>query len=163
MNRQRVYRGPRIAVSAFFGLLCVMLVALWVRSYSRADVTSYANSNPNPNRTETFLISEYGAVVFEHFPYGGPVRKGWHFDSFSVSGPPIDFPPMFAGFGYDSGRHRTIVLVPHWFFVLLFVILAAVPWILRKPRFSIRFSIRTLLVVTTLVALLLGLIVAVSG
>ena len=46
-------------------------------------------------------------------------------------------------------------VVPHWFGVLLFAALAVVPWIRR-------FSLRTLLIATTLVAVALGLIIWMS-
>jgi hypothetical protein len=45
---------------------------------------------------------------------------------------------------------------PHWAFVLLFSALATAPWI----KLSNRFALRTLLIVTTLVAVVLGLVVA---
>jgi hypothetical protein len=55
------------------------------------------------------------------------------------------------------------ITVPHWFLVLFCGALAAVPWIFRRwqrPSFRIRFSVRTLLLVISFVAVLLGLIAA---
>jgi hypothetical protein len=49
----------------------------------------------------------------------------------------------------------SLVYVPNWFLVLLAAMLAAVPWI----HLSCRFSLRTLLIATALVAAALGLIV----
>ena len=46
------------------------------------------------------------------------------------------------------------VCFPHWFPVLLFALLAAAPWI------KWRFSVRTLLIATGLVAVILGVAVA---
>ena len=46
------------------------------------------------------------------------------------------------------------ISTPHWFVTLLFALFAAIPWIRRKWRFSLR----TLFIVTTLVAVMLGLI-----
>ena len=48
-----------------------------------------------------------------------------------------------------------ILAAPHWFFSLLTLIVAGAPWI----RLSKRFTLRTLLIATTLVAVVLGLIV----
>jgi hypothetical protein len=48
-------------------------------------------------------------------------------------------------------------IAPYWFLILLTAAIAAAPW-LRWPK---RFSLRTLLIATTLVAVVLGLIVAV--
>jgi hypothetical protein len=45
--------------------------------------------------------------------------------------------------------------LPHSLYALVFVTIAAVPWI----RWSKRFRLRTLLIATTLVAVVLGLIV----
>jgi hypothetical protein len=50
--------------------------------------------------------------------------------------------------------HKTY-FIPYLFLVLLAATLAAVPWI----RWSNRFSLRTLLIATTLIAVALGLIV----
>jgi hypothetical protein len=47
--------------------------------------------------------------------------------------------------------------LPHWFVALLFAALAALPWI--RPTFSLR----TLLIATTLIAVLLGLVAWASG
>jgi hypothetical protein len=48
---------------------------------------------------------------------------------------------------------EAFAIVPHWFVTLLFIALAAIAWI---PG---RFSLRTLLIAMTLVAVVLGLIV----
>src|SRR5262245_28922021 len=37
MDRPRLIRGLRIAWSVWWGILCVLLVAMWVRSYQRID------------------------------------------------------------------------------------------------------------------------------
>jgi hypothetical protein len=43
--------------------------------------------------------------------------------------------------------------VPYWFAVMLMIVASATPW------FPLRFSLRTLLIATTLVAVVLGLAV----
>ena len=60
------------------------------------------------------------------------------------------------GFGltvYSSGKSA---VTPHWFLTILFSTLVAVPWF-RSFRFH--FSLRTLLIVMTLVAVGLGVVV----
>ncbi len=47
--------------------------------------------------------------------------------------------------------------IPHWFPLLLFTSLAAASW------FPIHFSLRTLLIATTLVAMVLGLVIYTAG
>ena len=49
-------------------LLCVMAAALWVRSYFRGDVVSFAGGPPPPAvSSEWFVRSNYGVLYF-----GGP-------------------------------------------------------------------------------------------
>jgi hypothetical protein len=59
------------------------------------------------------------------------------------------------GFGTVQLMVGTLHAVPYWFCVLLLGTLVAVPWFPIKRRFTLR----TLLIVTTLVAVMLGLIV----
>lgn len=62
----------------------------------------------------------------------------------------------YKGIGFKRVRwpNGSGVVFPHWFFVMLLAMAANLPWIRR------RFSLRTLLITTTLVAVALGLIVA---
>jgi hypothetical protein len=62
-------------------------------------------------------------------------------------------PQGMSGRSWAAGA--TGLIVPDWFGVLIFLALASIPWI----RSSIQFSLRTLLIATTLVAVLMGLIV----
>jgi hypothetical protein len=55
---------------------------------------------------------------------------------------------------FDWSRNISIWL-PHWLIVVVTLLLAAVPWI----RWSRRFTIRTMLVVTTLIAVVMALAV----
>jgi hypothetical protein len=59
-------------------------------------------------------------------------------------------------FAYSNALRITAYAFPHWFVVLLFTTLAAAPWLFK---ICWRFSLRTLLIATTLVAVVLGLIV----
>jgi hypothetical protein len=60
------------------------------------------------------------------------------------------------GSRFHFGRLPNGLYVPHWFLVLLATTFATLPWI---RYFEWRFSLRTLLIATTLVAVVLGLIV----
>src|SRR2546423_33436 len=64
------------------------------------------------------------------------------------------------GFGIWQKSGRTIYIVPHWFPVLLLATFAVAPWYRRIPH---QFSLRTLLIATTLVAVVLGLLVWLRG
>jgi len=63
----------------------------------------------------------------------------------------------FHSFGYSFSRSGTVdgVTYPHWFAILTFATLSVVPWI----RWRTRFSIRALLIGTTLIAVALGIVV----
>jgi hypothetical protein len=50
--------------------------------------------------------------------------------------------------------------VPHWFLALIFGTLAVAPWF---RQLTWKFSLRTLLIVTTLIALMLGLLIWASS
>ena len=72
---------------------------------------------------------------------------------------------MQSGFVWESsklipgGTLLPQIIVPHWFVAGIFAAFAFVPWL---PWWSTRFSLRTLLIVTTLVAVVLGLVVWVA-
>jgi len=70
-------------------------------------------------------------------------------------------PLAFTGLGFGV-RHlpdRSIVFLPYWFLAIAMATSASLPWV---SRCRWRFSLRTLLIATTLVAVVLGLIVYVS-
>jgi hypothetical protein len=68
----------------------------------------------------------------------------------------------FLGFAYDEIRQKnyreTTISVPYWFALLSCIAIGAASW----AQWSKRFSLRTLLIGITLVAMLLGLIVWLS-
>src|SRR5262245_15444138 len=55
MERTKVVRGLRIAWSVWWGIVCALLIVLWVRSYSLMEVVSR------------------GLVYFYRLNLGGPV------------------------------------------------------------------------------------------
>jgi len=66
--------------------------------------------------------------------------------------PLVQAPNRFA-IGLSYPLLYTVLTLPHWLMALLSASLASVPWI------SQRFSLRTLLIATTLIAVVLGLVV----
>jgi hypothetical protein len=52
-------------------------------------------------------------------------------------------------------KYNSVYRTQYWFLCLLVVFFAAIPWI----HWTLRFSLRTLLITTTLIAVVLGLIV----
>jgi hypothetical protein len=153
------YRKLRIAWSVGWGIACLLLVVLWVRSYWWTDSANC----PLPGG-KTFLVNSLrgqlsiGALSLFPVISGRPqpdwkvnwkfqITRGERFD------PPKDYKfRQFTGTWDQSGVY---VQSPYWLAVFVSGGLAAVPWL----AWSRRFSLRTLLAVMTLVAVGLGAIV----
>jgi hypothetical protein len=150
MNRPQIARWLRITWTAFWGIAALMLSVLWVRSYWWKDAVTIVTKIP------TVVNSFEGTVSINRFssvPY-----SGWTWDST----PTDEIDSRMRGvitarhWSYLSIPSITAVRFPSWFPVLISATLSPIPW-MRQPRW--RFSLRTLLVATTLVAAGLGLIV----
>jgi hypothetical protein len=158
-------RYLRIAWTVFCGLACVLLVVVWVRSYWRIDsatmwisghgqvgalslkqrlTISYVNESLFSDRWRDRLESQswrvYSNTIEDEFS-GSEI--GAH------SGLPKNQSFVFQNFGGNGYR----VVIPHWFLILLGTSFATIPWL------RWRFSLRTLLIATTLIAVMLGTIV----
>jgi hypothetical protein len=160
----------RVACSAFWGLACVLLVVLWVRSYhyrshyqrsfsatqllvAESDVgrlyISWRVANyPRPRQglTNEELNSEF--VTLLQKMHASHEKLGFAIDRRIV---PAE--PRAGGTGVADIRGITL---PYWFLTLLAALLPPVAWIKGT------FSLRTLLIATTLVAVVLGLVVWLS-
>ena len=140
-------RTLRIAFSAVCGIICVLLIVLWVRSYSVTDVVY--GWFPLPGYLQLNLSSGQVKLIAN----GERQKPEWHYESqesYPLRQTWIFKLDMSSRFGWWLD-----ITVPHWFTVLLTAALSAAPWI----RWSKRFSLRTLLVVVTLAAVLLGVVV----
>ncbi len=139
------YRKLRIVWSVAWGTAAVLLIALWVRSYWWYD-TFEADFPALPRH---FLVdSTHGRIGIFTTTYlrGSPLWL-WTHD------PVIDWiiePHQGRTFDIASDATSYGIFAPDWFAVLLFGSLAFAPW----TRW--RFSLRTLLLATTLVAVGLG-------
>jgi hypothetical protein len=155
------FRKLRIAWSVGCGVAGVLLITLWVRSHWRCDSLVWGIT-----KTQGFYVgSQLGETTVRYIDYSGlPPRMivslfKWKFQS-SVPHDTISLPSdmaenSVAGLFVQYPGNGLLVGIPYWFPVLLSVTFAAVPWF----PWSKRFSLRTLLVVTTLVAMVLGLAV----
>lgn len=138
MEPAKVVRGLRIAWTAVFGILCVLLVLLWVRSHLGGyEWAGYVL----PNRI-VFLTTYPGEFVF----YSYPPIKGNSDSSCGFTVRHLVYVTLIGG------EHIRIQL-PSWIAVILSAFVGTVPWL------RWRFSLRTLLIATTAIALLLGFIV----
>src|SRR3954453_20092145 len=145
------FRKLRIAWSVFWGLACVLLVALWVRSYWWGDVLQL-----RPSALESFGIGSAHGVIGADGNVN-PLRflRCSHWRLWSYPMYPEMKPPLFH---YERGPLSGFEIdVPHWFLAILFGTVATVPWIGK------RFSVRTLLIATTVVAGFVGLVVYLAG
>jgi hypothetical protein len=152
------FRKLRIAWSVGWGIACVLLIALWIRSYwryfgysgSRGDEFievavfkselhlyrgphSYDGSRPWRVFSEPLVSGSDSALEYNRKQYASRLGVGWR---------------RFGLFGWVLQASISL-----WWPSLLTVALATLPWL----RF--RFTLRSLLIATTLVAVVLGLAV----
>jgi hypothetical protein len=134
----------RIAVTALSLMACVLLIALWVRSYwwvCHCRGPFLANRGIEFNATL--------GRMWIGFPK--QVSTSWEWDCYETPIIAWKSPVMFV----DSSEGTTI---PYWLPTLIASGTAVAPWF----AWSKRFSLRTLLIATTLVALGMGIVVALS-
>ncbi len=141
MNRPRLIRGIKITWTVFCGIACVLLVVLWVRSYWWNDTLLSRSLQ---------VSSVYGGIAFVDYAEPTPV-KSWYFDT-----RPSGVRPWRSGFALRVVRDDFgwAINFPTWLPAILFAVIGTAPWGIGR-----RFSLRTLLIATTLVAVVLGLIV----
>ena len=154
MDLPRILRLLRIAFSAVCGIICLLLIVLWVRSYRAEDRASGRLSSVGIR-----LYSSRGwLVLFKNStPGAGPYEWDITLGSDYWLNPPdarLQFALPLRFFGRSTISN---ISLPHWVLAMASVAFATVPWLLH---WQFRFSLRTLLMVTTLVAAVLGLIVA---
>ncbi len=147
-------RKLRIGFSAMCGVLCLTTVVFWVRSYRLNEVIAF----PAPG-TRFHVQSLVGRVVFGRASNSVSFRQDVT-DSLRKA-----FRKRENRFGFSS--YRAVpgdplndlfnIVVPHGSLVAVFALLAVVPWIVSLKR---QFSLRTLLITTTFLAVALGLIAA---
>jgi len=136
------YRKLRIAWSVVWGVLAVLLCALWVRSYSWGEQAQYTTLL----KTYYGIRSDYGYLT----GFQGDFRPSRHTPGWLCgSGVPSR---QWQSFTFNWNSKRRIIALPHWAVAIMFAAAASAPW-LRS-----RFSLRALLIATTLVALLMGFV-----
>ena len=160
MDRPRLIRGLRIAVSAVFGILCVVVIMLWVRSYYACDIFTWNDDSGETERGILYLVRTEAPPGF----VDDTVASGWTVTELSEVDDDGNLANMMTR---GDGTRKTIetmegpglkvVAIKMYAPLLLFTALAATPFV----RLS-RFSLRTLLIATTLIAVVLGLVVALN-
>jgi hypothetical protein len=148
---RRSLRYLRIAFSAACLIACVLLLALWVRSYWRLDGLQGPILWPHGFS----LSSMYGRLMIGGGDEDDPITE-WDYGSFKFDDPYMAPTAQFLGpvFAFHpSVKAGAYIHVPHWFPAL---ITGSIAFALAKRR---SYSLRTLLIMMTLVAIGLGLIV----
>lgn len=159
-------RYLRIGWTGFWGVLCLLMIGLWARSYWYQDMAFIKLSQSAAIGGISF---EGGIACGIDAPPGLGAWFVWQSDSLNSVNPVLlgawrSHKPK-SGFRIIVPRSNSFaVAVPHYFAVLLFAAAAILPsywrWIKQGTRLiPRRFSLRTLLIFTTLVAVVLGVIV----
>jgi hypothetical protein len=144
------YGKLRIAWSGAWGVMAVLLCALWVRSLNRIDRITWHYHNADAFQVGTIpgRVS-FTAFVDDPFPLVANRTRPWMtkwFESMRLFNGKMQW--WFEV--WSDGTSRT-VSIPDWFLIFVCCGLGATPWL------RYRFSLHTLLIVTTLVAIALGL------
>jgi hypothetical protein len=149
MERMR-FRKLRIAWSVVCGILCLLLIALWVSSYRWSG--SFSGRGFRSYHVAA-ITSECGCtgLIYRCGIYRTDETVNWRFNYIATT----DYRYPFLG-GYRFDGQSVVVMPPNWLAITMVVGFAAIPWL---PYFPSRFSLRTLLIATTLVAVALGFIV----
>ncbi|MEX0642938.1 MAG: hypothetical protein WD468_09575 [Pirellulales bacterium] len=154
MNRPRLLRGLRVAWTAVFGILCVLLVLLWVRSYWAHDVlrgwVPIAGLLQYESTCNVVTLNITPSLHQSKWTWHAKVPEvhDYHWWFRHYANPPNQIPWYF-------------IAAPHWFLVLITGLMAAATGFRLPLRLS--YSLRTLLIITTLVAVVLGVAVWSSG
>src|SRR5262245_30689143 len=143
------YRKLRIAWSVAWGVVAVVLCVLWVRSYWSIDFMSgpgfadggYTIAVGTTPGTIGCGIMPTNQFIKPWMAYSTDTERWWESQENATG--------IWGEFALD----RWYANAPFWFVCLLTAIAAGTPW------FACRFSLRTLLIATTLVAVGLGTII----
>jgi hypothetical protein len=142
-------RYARYAAAVIFTLFALAFVGLWVRSYYRADALyGYFKSDCS---VEFHSHRGVAGCIIEFDSADNAATGRWWLQSRAVD--PVPLPG--SGFSLSLDPWPTWVTIPHWFLAASSLGLAA----LFAFKRTWRYSLRTILVATTLLAGLLGLAV----
>jgi hypothetical protein len=151
-------RRLRIAVSVFFALVAVAFAALWAYALGRFESVWRLGTNSSV----TIVAIDQGILSMTHSTGGAerPTVTRWEWWGYPVS----SLPPAYANripeslwrqFRFQNSATTFHTSFPIWLPMAACALVAAfasAPW-------SRRFSLRTMLIATTLVAIVLGLAV----
>jgi hypothetical protein len=145
----------RITVTALSLTACLLAIVLWVRSYESSD--RVIGPLPRSHMFQAYTWRGTGQVIvsgpayrldlWEYYSSPVPQQAG----ASDITGSS----PAFWGFSFRELSGVFHVTAPMWFIVGLF---GAIPLGVCRNQIKRRFSLRTLFIATTLVAVVLGII-----
>jgi len=144
---RKTLRYFRIAWTAFCGMVAVLVVVLWVRSYTCLD--EYWFSIPFNRGLGFISASGFGSISIESRPNPEMFLNGYHKEDIKISKGLM--PRSHLGVYLVRDRDVSAIGVRFWLFLLFVGSFALAPWL--------RFGLRTLMLTTSTIAILLGLIV----
>jgi hypothetical protein len=152
------FRKLRIAWSVGCAIAGLLLIVLWVRSYWWMEGFRYGATE-----SRGVIIESISGEV--DFSYCLTTRRlpSRCWSTYVPTSYSTLQKLLLSNFSAKSFHRRfypdgVLTAVPYWFFVVSAGVVPGVPWI-RWPK---QFTLRTLLIATTLVAVVLGLIVRLS-
>jgi hypothetical protein len=149
MYNQAMRRYLRVTFLAACVIVCLLLVALRVQSHFQVDSLELKTSS------RVFQLRSWnGQLQWSHFNVLD-VSQGQTFVSRPETGIRPRNPKGILGFGWLNTPSETTIFAPYWFVILLFALLASLA-AAPEIKWAKRFSLRALLVTTTLLAILLG-------
>jgi hypothetical protein len=157
------YRKLRIAWSVVWGVVAVLLICLWGRSYWWID-----SAQISITKSQLLIVNfmHGGIGIGDQYNRADPDVSRWtSFEIERIQRMPLMPREVWDGrrinWGHESRMRFTeiYIAIPYWLLVPLAIVLATVSWI---PQLRYRFSLRTLLISTTLIAVVLGLMVYVA-
>jgi hypothetical protein len=147
------HRKLQIASSVVCGVLCLLIIALWVRSYEFKD--SIWLSGTNHGLQISSLTGHFAVyIIGRASPTSQFVPAKTAHDQIAGKWGGL-FDKNVLGFYFGRNGRELRIDVPHWFCVLVIALIGVVAW-----RSEGRFSLRTLLIGMTVVAATLGSIFA---
>jgi hypothetical protein len=136
------YRKLRIVWSVGCGILCLLLIVLWMRSYWLGDRVVHERASG------TYEIASFDGNLTMRITRPNNFPDGeFHWAVASR--------PTIAVY-WLSGNE---IIIPYWLAAIFLAGITGLPWI----RCSTRFSLRSMLIAITLIGLILGLIIATTG
>ena len=155
---RKTLRYLRITVSVLSLTTCALLVVLWVRSHHSREI--YQGLIGNHVLSIQSARGELGIGFWggHYKPDSWSVRSEPDCESMKPLWPPAKGSPPLSSLGIRWFRSvapdMTMVVAPYWLLVLSTATIAAA----TRSKYSRRFSLRTMLITWTLVAIVLGLI-----